>query len=471
MAAKDLSGSGVLYTDRRNFYIDPQVVKELWTDVTPFTTVIANKETRTVPDPIFKMFEHRQPWVEQLFYSTDAVTTAAGALSASQGIDDGAGGISLKGLPDCGSVANLAPLKGLICEVWASADWANKTGTPKGTMLVSTVESVSGSGAEIKMYNIGNAAITGANNDVYVVTGNAHGEGGYAPEAWSDELKVVYNSCQIFKNPLEITGTLLQASLRGESSELARLRMQKSQEHKIHKERAFLFGRRNGGTGLGESAFADGLIGADVDETFADDGVAGAAYDGSHTGTAGSGAGKVRTTFGILPAILKYGASSGDNQNYFTASEASYSYGQFVDDCEKIFQYVPTSGVKKAFVGAGALGYWSKIAGNSGFAGNNGWTVNLGDMKRDALGFNYRTLETPHGMIQMIPTPALRGAWSKSMLIVDEDNLFHSQYRSPMYQTNIKTDNAFDGVKDQYMSDEGIGITNINSHSLLKITA
>ena len=70
MAAKDLfsgTGTGVLFTDRRNFYIDPQVVKELWTDVTPFTTVIANKETRTVPDPIFKMFEHRQPWVEQSF--------------------------------------------------------------------------------------------------------------------------------------------------------------------------------------------------------------------------------------------------------------------------------------------------------------------------------------------------------------------------------------------------------------------
>ena len=35
-----------------------------------------NKETRTVPDPIFKMFEHRQPWVEQLFYTTDALNDA-----------------------------------------------------------------------------------------------------------------------------------------------------------------------------------------------------------------------------------------------------------------------------------------------------------------------------------------------------------------------------------------------------------
>ena len=138
---------------------------------------------------------------------------------------------------------------------------------------------------------------------------------------------------------------------------------------------------------------------------------------------------------------------------------------------EKVFQYVPTSGVKKAFCGAGALGYWSKLSGATGMAGNAGWTVNLGDMKRDSLGFNYRVLETPHGLLQLVPTPALRGPWNKMMLVVDDDNLFHSQYRSPMYQTNIKTDNAFDGVKDQYFSDEGIGITNINSHSLFKITA
>ena len=181
----------------------------------------------------------------------------------------------------------------------------------------------------------------------------------------------------------------------------------------------------------------------------------------------------VRTTYGIVPAIEAYGNSTSthDYQNIFTASEASYTYANFVDNMEKVFQYVPTSGVKKAFVGAGALGYWSKMAGNSGFAGNNGWSVNMGDMKRDALGFNYRTLETPHGMLQLIPTPALRGPYNKYMVIVDEDNLFHSQYRASMYQTNIKTDNAYDGVKDQYFSDEGIGITNINSHSLIKITA
>ena len=453
MAAKDLSASGVLFTDRRNFYIDPQVVKELWTDVTPFTTVIANKETRTVPDPVFKMFEHKQPWIKQSFFANNNPANAtANNESGALDVDN------IVGLPACD-----ASWLGLVVECWDSTETTNK-----GVAIVTTVTDAD----TIEITPL-NAALDVEENDVFHVVGNAHGEGGYSPEAWADELKVVYNSCQIFKNPLEITGTLLEAALRGESSELARLRMQKSQEHKIQKERAFLFGKRVGGTGLGDSAYDDGFRAADPNEgVMADGGINGPAV-GTIATPAGSGAGKIRTTYGIVSAIEAYGNSTSthDYQNIFTASEASYSYANFVDDMEKVFQYVPTSGVKKAFVGAGALGYWSKMAGNSGFAGNNGWSVNLGDMKRDALGFNYRTLETPHGMLQMIPTPALRGPYNKYMVVVDEDNLFHSQYRSPMYQTNIKTDNAYDGVKDQYMSDEGIGITNINSHSLIKITA
>ena len=349
--------------------------------------------------------------------------------------------------------------------------WDSTETTNKGVAVVTTVTDTN----TIQVTPL-NADLDIADNDVFHVIGNAHGEGGYSPEAWADELKVVYNSCQIFKNPLEITGTLLQAALRGESSELARLRMQKSQEHKIQKERAFLFGKRLGGTGLQDSAQSDGYNDSSaLGESFADGGANGASHEPATPSAfnRGSGAGKIRTTYGIVSAIEAYGeaTTTNDYQNIFSCSEASYTYSNFVDDMEKVFQYVPTSGVKKAFVGAGALGYWSKMAGNAGFAGNNGWSVNLGDMKRDALGFNYRTLETPHGMLQMIPTPALRGPYNKYMVVVDEDNLFHSQYRSPMYQTNIKTDNAYDGVKDQYMSDEGIGITNINSHSLIKITA
>jgi len=67
---------------------------------------------------------------------------------------------------------------------------------------------------EISLLSLGNPrsatneAQAIANGDKLVVIGNAHGEGTTAPEAYSDELEVVYNSCQIFKTSAEVTGTL-----------------------------------------------------------------------------------------------------------------------------------------------------------------------------------------------------------------------------------------------------------------------
>ena len=434
---KKLGASGVLYTDRRDFYVSPNVVKELWTDVAPFTTVISNKESRKVPDPIFKMFEHRNPWVKQLFLcnsdtdnldsdtTTNTTVTVDGASNCS--IDDS--------------------LIGMICEVWTDGYGSKKA--------IIRVDSVTSSTVVVMntLWTSTGSDIALVDDDIFLIIGNAQGEGTTSPEAWADELEVVWNSCQIFKTPLQITGTLLAASLRGESSELARLRAQKNQEHKMQKEKAFLFGKRVGGTGLD-------LQDGSTSDSFADGGVLDS--DGN----------LVRTTYGIISAIETYGSSSSsvDYTNIFTVSEASYTYSSFVDDMEKVFQYVPEAGVKRAFVGAGALGYWSKMAGTTGMAGNSGWTVNLSDMRRDSLGFNYKILETPHGILQLIPTPALRGPYNKYMLVVSDENLFHAQYRSSMYQANIKSDNAFDGVKDQYMSDEGVGISLIESHHLFKVT-
>ena len=434
-----LSGtaSGVLYTDRRNFYVDPQVTKELWTDVAPFTTMISNQEQRQVPDPTFKMFEHRNPWVKQEFQSATDVASRSAADAESDNMDID----NIKGLSSSADSSYV----GLVCEVWDSTK-----STKRGNVIISSVVDSN----TVKFKVMGDAAIDVADNDFFIVVGNAHGEGSSAPDAWSDELGVVWNSTQIFKTPLQVTGTLEAAVLRGESSELARLRRMKAQEHKMQKEKAFLFGKRVGGTGL------DIYPSGSPSDSFADDGRTDA--DGN----------LIRSTYGIISALENYGisSSSDDDQNIFTV-DSSYAYGNFVDDTEKVFQYIPEVGVKRAFVGAGALGYWSKMAGASGLAGNSGWTVNLGDMKRDGLGFNYRLLETPHGMLQLIPTPALRGPYNKYMVVVSEENLFHAMYRPSMYQTNIKTDNAFDGVKDQYMSDEGVGIQLIESHHLFKITA
>lgn len=434
--AKTLGSSGVLYTDRRDFYMRPNVVKELWTDVTPFTTVVANQQTISgLKDPQFKMFEHRNPWQKQYFQTSTSSALAADNAADTWAVTAG----SVVGMEGEGGDYGYNSWIGLECEVWSALTPGS---TKRGVVLITAVAG-SGSSANISVKNMGDDAFTPASGDYLVVVGNAYGEGTSAGTAWSDELSVVYNQCQIFKTPLQITGTLLESSLRGESSELARLRDQKSQEHKIQKERAFLFGRSpiNTSGGFDDNSLSD------------------------------ANGNIVRSCMGIIPAIEKHGAASGADQSRFTISEASYSYGDFVDDMEKVFQYVPEAGVKRAFCGMGAMSYFSKMSGASGLAGNSGWTVNLSDMKRDSLGFNYRVLESPHGAIQLIPTPVLREAYNKTMLIVSDENLFHAQYRAPKFQANILTDDAYDGVKDQYMSDEGIGVTLIESHKLFNITA
>ncbi len=434
MSTKILGDSGVLYTDRRDFYISPYVVKELWTDVAPFTTLVANRGTMTPPDPIFKMFEHRAGWIKQEFIVNSAIP---GTMNASDsGVEqpsggyvpvDGATGVSLDN-----------SLVGLECEVWDTT----KT-TKKGVVLITSYSS------GVKGKVLSGTDVVLADNDVFVVIGNAQGEASSSPEAFSDELQVVWNSTQIFRTPVEISGTLLAAALRGERNELARLRDLKSKEHKIQKERAFLFGLSPLGIGAGADTFNDNVFKTDA---------------------AGK---KVRATTGIISALQKYGTSSGDYQNLFTISAALYDYGKFVDDMEKVFLAGVTynSGEKYAFCGPGAMSYWSKLATGNTFSGKSGWNVQISATQKDNLGFNVRILETPHGILKLVPTPVLRDMYSKTMLIVSDENLQHVQYRPAMFHANIKTDNNPDLVKDEFMSDEGVGITMLESHKLVTITA
>lgn len=434
VGAKNLGGDGVLYTDRRDFYIKPNVVKELWTDVTPFTTVIANQNTMSgLTDPLFKMFEHKNPWVKQQFAIDTAVTAPNwGGSSIAAASNVKSANITISNVPSTDGIELGKNLIGLELEIMSAAH------VPKFRCFVADAATDGTTMSVVALDNVTSSAF--ANDDYAMVIGSAFGEGTGSPEAWSDDISVVYNSTQIFKTPLEITGTLLEASLRGESKELARIRAMKSQEHKIQKERAFLFGSNPKGISGGF---------ADLEAL---------------TDSAGN---TVRTTMGIVSALKQYGNSTAASyeQNVF-ASSALADYGSFVDAMEKIFQYVPTAGSKRCFVGAGALGYFSKLGGSSGFASDSGWNVGLDDMKRDSLGFNYRTLDTPHGQLQLIPTPALRGPYNKHMLMVSDENLFHAQYRAPQFQASIQA-NDYDGVKDQYMSDEGIGISQLESHALM----
>lgn len=435
MSAKNLGASGVLYTDRRQFYIKPEQYAELWPAVTPFTTFVmgATQSLSGLQDPLFKMFEHRNPWQKQEFSNNgDTSSIPSNGSPADITMDDAVG------LPSNSS--GDSAYVGLECEVWNEARTERK-----GVVLITAVASNT-----VTVKNLGSTAITSADNDVYIVIGNARGEGTTAPQAWADELKVVWNSTQIFRTPVEVTGTLYQAALRGASNELARLRAQKAAEHKMQMERAFMFGSSVIGTGLADSR---------------DDSSSESFSDGHRTDANGN---TVRTTMGIITAIESYGTSSAsaEGQNIFDHS-AGLTWNQFVDATEKIFQYLPNSGKRIAFCGPGAMAYFSKID-NAASKLKTGFNIQLSDMKVDKLGYNFKSLETPFGVIELVYTPALKRERTNYMVMPSVENLYHATYRASSYRTNIKSDDGYDGIKDEYFSDEGIGMSLIESHSIMK---
>jgi len=231
---------GILFTERRIFDLDRNVVKELYPTVAPFTTFITKLRSETVNDADYKMFEHRSKWIEMKFNVNSAIpptwtAQSDGSYVASNvPVDDGAA-----------TPADVEFLVvGLVVDIFANN--AGSYGSYKATAVITSVDNTAGAQkVTLKTVNKPSSAPTAlADNDFLYVIGNAHEEGSGAPEAWSDELEIIWNSTQIMKTPVEITGTLLQTALRGYSNELARLRKEKAMEHKMLKNKYFLLGRR-----------------------------------------------------------------------------------------------------------------------------------------------------------------------------------------------------------------------------------
>lgn len=426
--------SGVLYTDRRQFYLKPNQFAKLFPNVSPFLTFTMKANFMTgLSDPVFKLFEHKSPFERQKMVNNGSTVTIA---AASSGASAESNAVTFDGFQGF-SAATSAIDESFVHTTWEVWDSAGET--LRGTCVLTDDTSTT----TAKFRNLTGTAIDTVDDDIFVLIGSAEEEGVVAPEAWADELSVVWNQCQIFRTPIEISGSLAAASLRGANKELARLRADKMMEHKIKMEKSFLFGMSPLGTNL-----AAGDTFTDLDNLIGDNSKV------------------VRTTVGLWNALNTYGSSTETDQyqSVFTWGAATV-YDDIVDDMEKVFQYVPIAGIKPAFVGAGALGWWSKRAMDK----NSGWVINQDSSERNIAGQKVRTLVTPHGDIDLNLTHAMKYEHKNDMLLTDPSNIQYVQYRPSRFDANIKTDDGYDGVKDEYFSDAGLGITNIKAHQLIKI--
>lgn len=414
------SSTGVLYTDRRDFYLSPHKVAELWGMLTPFWSWASKLSTVETQDPDFKLFQHESKLVDDMIIYGTATNagdtlTAGSAISSTWGVDDGSGSAPVVGHQ-----------VGTLVEIRDSND------NYKCTAIISTCATINAQSIKVTPIWVSGTQVTADNDKLYII-GFADEEGNTSPTAWADELEVVWGSAQINKTPVELTGTLLKMTkLRGYSSELARLRSDKYNEHNIGKNRSFLFGIRY-----------PALTGAPT------------------TTLTGSNSRNIRTTWGIVSAIRRHGTS---NVNKFARAYGTYSWDDFVDDLKLSFKYKNLQGIKYAFCGAGVIGFFSKR--ESGIMGNSQFAFNIAaDEVPTRFGFDVRTIKHPYGTLKLVYEPCLRGQYDNTMVIVDPENIQRVVFRQPMYQTAIQAPDA-DLHKDQYFSDEGLGITNIKSHSL-----
>ena len=234
------SAAGILYTDRRDFYLTPNTVAELYKTVSPFTSVLGRFGTKRTYDPDFKLFEHRAGWLNMKCYVDASSANIEEGKAVSINLDNGAGVRSYYFTTE-------TEAEGTMLDIWDSTST-----TYKATGYITAVTPSTTAHDAVTFYPI-NVAESGATDladgDVAYITGNAREEGGKATHAWDSPMEVVWNSSAIMKTSLEITGTLLAMSqLRGGSNELGRFRDLKAKEHKIKQAKALYFSRRYGGT-------------------------------------------------------------------------------------------------------------------------------------------------------------------------------------------------------------------------------
>ena len=435
------SSSAVLYTDQRNFYISPNVVKKNYPLVTPFLTATSNWNQVLYPsDPQYKMFQYQPGWVKQYFFAGSTVTTAADNAEDTLTIT----ATGAVGMPST-FTNHLLNLKLAVHAVDANS---KPYGAAKGVCVITTFTNAT----TVNIKNLGSSAFTITSGDALVVIGTAFGEGTVAAKPSYDAIKVVWNQAGIHKTAFQLTKTLMQANLRGESKEYDRLKVVKMQEHQIQKERDLLFSVSNIGTNLNSG------------DTFG---------DGGRTDVDGN---TIRSTYGVLQAILDYGVTdtTSDYQNIFDIAPATYSYSNFVDDSERLFEFMP-EGVMPMFASDKLISFFNKVegAGGKGFTANSKWQpgqIKIGDTQASKFGFNFRELESPNGTIQLIKTPVMtKSPYNGYGMAVDPSNIFHVVYRKPEYQQNIDTNDAPDYQKNQYFSDEGAGITNLPNHKIFRL--
>ena len=449
-----LVGSGVLYTDQRNFYAAPNEVARLHPSSTPFLTRLMSLPVDRSPDVEYKMFQKEAYWRKQYFQ----VNNGSGEAWASAGAPGDTNGLTVDG--PIGMVLDASALNRVV-EIWDST-WTTK----RGIAVITTVASTT----SVTITALGNpssateATANLVDNDYLLVIGSIHGEISESPASFTTEPEVVWNSKFHHRTPLTVSNDLHNARLRGvegmssaQVSKLSEDQTDKFDEHKTQLDQYLWRGYRVGGTGGVAYGAASG---GGTTDTFA------------VTHTADSTNGKIRSTMGWITGVERYGKrlDTESEQSYFERVRASLTPNQMIDDFAKIFQFEDdpaNPGVREGFAGPTAYSGITKI-----FMGNSDVTISKQEM--GTWGYHIKRIEFPDGVVELakVPTwyntpydghiamPTMRFVRLRAMEGSDNDPGLMGYY------PDIKKDNRPLLRKDEYHSHIGLDVRQIKSQTL-----
>lgn len=437
--------SGVLFTDRREFYPQSEVY-EYWKEQTQFLTWLNMLDNQSVPDPLYKMFQDEPTYVNQyLLVNSATITIAANGAESNSIAVDGLNNLTLAATCDDSMI-------GLLAEVWNSAGT-----TKKGQAFISDVASTT----EIKMKTTKAKAITTADNDVIRVIGTVRGERSVAGESYYNELSVIWNSTHYFSLPVEVTGKLYkETKLKGYSDELGRLRIKKFKEAKYQVQSGFLKSTSTVGTHLGTNNGID----TPAADTFTEANLR-TITDSETTSSS------VRTTYGYISILEDYGttwANTGaisSTTNIFKIAASDLDFSKAVDIFQVIFDKRETDLIP-AFCGWGALGSITKAIVDGDKFKLQG-QFKMGDSGVNEAGFYFREMLTPFGRVQFVPMKALDNEYTDYILLPNDAAIGIREYEPWEYLTNIKTDNNYNGVKDVINYDAGFFMALLPTHHMI----
>jgi hypothetical protein len=413
-----MRGTGDWATDQRPMNWREMILRLYPNGAAPLTAMMSKMKTEAVDDPQFHWWTKSLP--TQAGTVTGVFTDAALAVAYVAGAS--AGDLLYFRM----SAADVSHFR--VGHQALLRDASNLDVDVNG-LVVERVENGASSYVRVRLMEADDNSGTNdlSDCDRIFVIGNANSEGAGVPDAISYDPSKWYNYTQIFRTPLEITGTALETKLRTNPQAYQELKREVLELHSIEMEKNFFWS--------------------------------------IPTETTGDNGKPMRTTMGIIPAIKggytgSVAGQGGTVSNYPTATGwDGKTWLQGGEDwldtqLQTVFRYGKRE--KLAICGDGALLALNKIVKNGGDFTFTPTTK--------AYGINIVEWVTPLGKINLLTHPLFNQETTtrNSMVIIEPENIKYRPLKNrdtKFYGDGLEKNTGWtrrDGLKEEFLTEAGL---------------